>query len=136
MAVAAGDLSPAQLLPLLRGRLFCVLLNLDPKGNPLFCTGSSVCGQIVWTCSGQALMLIIQRFDVARGMWVDEICRHALWAAHKTVRARSLVTGRDYRIISAHSRRVLDTVLAANHGSCCPLPGSPFSCPSSGQGAV
>lgn len=58
-------------------------------------------------------MIIIQRYDTSTDSWVDEIVRHASWQAHKTARAKSLLNGLDYRIVSGYSGAVLETILAA-----------------------
>ena len=62
-------------------------------------------------------MIIIQRYDTATDTWVDEIVRHASWQAHKTARAKSMLSGHDYRIVSGYSGAVLETILAAEQTS-------------------
>jgi len=49
-------------------------------------------------------MIIVQRFDAAGQIWVDEVVRHAWWNAYTTTKARCWVSGRSYRIVSGHSR--------------------------------
>lgn len=72
-------------------------------------------------------MIIIQRFDGSTATWVDVLVRHAFWKAYKTAIARCLCSGRDHRIISAHSGTVLQIIEASQHGHCCPLSNRPVS---------
>ena len=58
-------------------------------------------------------VIIIQRYDASTDSWVDEIVRHASWQAHKTARAKSLLNGHDYRIVSGYSGAVLETIRAS-----------------------
>jgi hypothetical protein len=66
-------------------------------------------------------MIIVQRFDAAGQIWVDEVVRHAWWNAYTTTKARCWVSGRSYRIVSGHSRDVLHEFPVDEYGNCCRL---------------